>query len=57
MSDTKRQSLSHLVPTRTEVEAAKLWIIIDRRSGQETPEWVLRVAEGLPPVAPSSKRN
>ena len=31
MSDTKSESLSQLVPTRTEVEAAKLWIIIDRR--------------------------
>jgi len=54
MSDTKSESLSQLVPTRTEVEAAKLWIIIDRHGHKKTPEWVLRVAQGLPPVAPAS---
>ena len=42
-----------LVPTRTEVEAAKLKILIDQKRDLKTPEWVRRVARGLPPVAPA----
>jgi hypothetical protein len=41
-------------PTAIDVEAAKLKIVVDRRLGKKTPEWVLRVAQGLPPVAPAS---
>ncbi len=51
MSD---QTGAPLIPTRTEVEAAKLKIVVDRKLGKTTPEWVFRVAKGLPPVAPAS---
>ena len=45
---------SRATPSRVDVEAAKLWIITDRRLGKTTPGWVFRVAQGLPPVAAAS---
>ena len=36
-------------PSIVQVEAAKLRLITDRRLGKKTPEWVARVAQGLPP--------
>jgi hypothetical protein len=32
-----------------QVEAARAKLIIDRRLKQQTPDWIKRVAQGLPP--------
>lgn len=39
---------SDAVPSEVQVEAAKLKLVTDRRLKQPTPEWVVRVAPGLP---------
>jgi len=39
---------SGAVPSDVQVEAAKLKLVTDRRLKQPTPEWVVRVAHGLP---------
>lgn len=39
---------SDVVPSEVQVEAAKLKLVTDRRLKQPTPEWVVRVAQGLP---------
>jgi len=36
-------------PTMVQVEAAKLRLVTDRRLGKKSPEWLQRVAKGLPP--------
>lgn len=36
-------------PSIVQVEAAKLRLVTDKRLGKQTPEWVARVAKGLPP--------
>ena len=36
-------------PTVVQVEAAKLRLVTDRRLGKTSPEWLRRVAKGLPP--------
>ena len=35
-------------PSIVQVEAAKLRLVTDKRLGKQTPEWVTRVAKGLP---------
>lgn len=42
---------------RTAVSAAQLQLVIDRRLGRETPDWVRRIAEDRPEEesAPSSE--
>lgn len=36
-------------PTRLQVAAAKLVISADRKLGDQTPDWIERVAQGRPP--------
>ena len=35
-------------PTIVQIEAAKLRLVTDRRLGKQSPEWLQRVAKGLP---------
>ena len=36
-------------PSALQVAAARLVIAADRKLGDKTPEWIERVAQGLPP--------
>lgn len=36
-------------PSIVQVEAAKLRLVTDRRLGKQSPAWLQRVAQGLPP--------
>ena len=41
--------LRHVQPSIVQVEAAKLRLVTDRRLGKQSPAWLQRVAQGLPP--------
>lgn len=52
-ADPSNTDQSHAPPERpstVQVEAAKLRLVTDKRLGKQTPEWVTRVAQGLPAI-------
>lgn len=48
-ASTPRGSDPSKQPSIVQVEAAKLRLVTDRRLGKQSPAWLQRVAQGLPP--------
>ena len=49
MTSAKGRPAAGVKPTALHVAAARLVIAADRKLGDKTPEWIERLAQGLPP--------